>query len=163
MVVCLSMDEPGRILCGACSYDLRGLEASGRCPACGYSIQESIALAGRKRRKPLRRFWLVISALLSTCSAGSLIWFHLWLRKVGLQHVPLNGYGMTSSDVRFGLEILRIAGALGFYGFMFSAALIVAAAVKRDSRGVVIALLLAVAAACCSLRSASWGLVLAGV
>jgi hypothetical protein len=106
---------------------------------------------------------LVISALLSTCSVGLLIWFHLWMRGLGLSQVPLNGYGMQSSDVRFGLKILGIAGELVFCGFVLSLVLVVAAAVKRDGRGVVIVLLLAIAAVCCFLRSASWGLVLAGV
>lgn len=162
MAVRASKHDSRTTLCGTCSYDLRHLDTSGQCPECGYPIQQSIALAGRKRTKPLRRFWLVISALLSAYGACLLIQFHLRLRALGLLQVPLNGHGMPS-EVRLGLEILNIAGGTLVCVLALSLALTLAAAVKRDWRGVVIAILLAIAAACLFLRSASWGLVLAGV
>ncbi|GEM_PF-3770659 len=43
----------GHIFCAECSYDLHGLRSDGRCPECGFAIDETI----RRRRKD--RTWLM--------------------------------------------------------------------------------------------------------
>ncbi|MFO0827668.1 MAG: hypothetical protein U0572_05910 [Phycisphaerales bacterium] len=71
----MTTPTPVALRCARCEYDLAGLDAAGRCPECGWPIDESIRAAGQWTGRRLRRLRTIAWSLAISASA--------WVLSVG--------------------------------------------------------------------------------